>query len=214
MKSLIIGLDVDNVIYPYSTVMARWVERRKGLPPGSLDDVALSWTWYKDQWGIDTEEFMAHFVAGVKAGVIYRQGCPAEGALAAARRLHDAGHHLIYVTDRAIPGVTEHEAAYATMEWLMEHGFPTASRVYVTGDKASVYTDVFLDDKPANVEALMAAGTPYPLLWDRPHNRAHSTLDGRRAMVAPGRSVPLRIHDWHGFGRVVNTIADEFERAA
>lgn len=197
MKTLDIGLDVDNVLYPYATVIARWTERRKGLPPGTLDDLARSWTWYEDQWGITHEEFMEHFRSGVHAGVIFTEGDPVEGSLAAVRRLHSAGHRLHYVTNRAIPGVSEDHAWQATHRWLHDHGFPVDS-LTVAADKNVVPTDVFLDDSPDNIRALLLNKHPHPLLWDRPHNQG--------AVLCEAHCV-TRIRSWPAFERVVETIA-------
>lgn len=207
MRTLDIGLDIDNVLYPWSTVMTRWVERRKGLAPGTLDDHALSWTWYKDQWGMTSEEFLEHFTAGVHAGVIFSEGDPSPGSVSCVRRLAAAGHRLHYVTDRAIAGVSVEHAWQVTHRWLHDHGFPVDS-LTITPDKASVGTDVFLDDAPHNIDALFAAGHPAPLVWDKPHNQRLRTrgaaLDVRRAPL----NSPIRVRDWHGFERVVETLAD------
>src|SRR5690606_29280768 len=79
MTPLVVGLDVDNVLYPFSTVFCRWAERERGLPPGTLDDVALSWTWYKSQFGpytMTSAQFVETFARGVRSGVIYTEGDP------------------------------------------------------------------------------------------------------------------------------------------
>lgn len=197
MRRLHLGIDVDNVVYPYSTVMARWTEKDRGLPVGALDDVALSWTWYEDQWGITSQEFTEHFRRGVHAGYIFTAGCPTEGSVATLRRLVDAGHTVSYVSAREVPGVTKDLAWHRTSAWLKEHGFPMPHRVRISDDKSVVDTDVFLDDGPHNIRALTAAGHPCPLLWDRTHNRDEYVAGA------------IRVHSWHGFERIVGTIADE-----
>lgn len=168
---MIVGLDVDGVLYPYHEVFTRWAERWAGLRPGTLDDTPLSWPWYKDQWGWTTEQFLACYGAGVHAGVIFTDGDPKQGALWMARQLDDAGHRIEYVSAREIPGRVEaYEAKARTQLWLLEHRFPQAKNLTITDDKASVATDIFLDDAPHNVEALRAAGHPLPVLYDLPHN--------------------------------------------
>lgn len=193
--TLDIGLDIDHVLYPFPTVFARWTERSKGLQPGTLDDHALTWKWYGPQWGMSSDEWLDHFTAGVLAGVIFAQGDPTPGSVAAVRRLHLAGHRLHYVTNRAVDGVSEEHAWQVTHRWLHEHGFVVDS-LTISEDKASVDTDVFLDDAPHNIEALLDAGHRYPLLWDRPHNQGHR-FAGRQ---------PVRVHDWHAFERVIDGI--------
>lgn len=188
-QALDIGLDIDNVLYPWSTVMTRWVERRKGYAPGTYDDIALSWTWYKDQWGMASQEFQEHFTSGVHAGVIFSKGDPSPGSVSVARRLHAAGHRLHYVTDRAIDGVTPGHAYNVTHRWLHDHGFPVDS-LTITADKTSVRTDVFLDDGPHNITALLDAGHPCPVVWDKPHNQT---------LLYPAR----RVRSWHEFETLV-----------
>jgi hypothetical protein len=163
-----IGLDLDNVLYPWAEVYTRWAEQWFDVRPGTLNDVATHWHWYRD-WGWTDQEFMTCYQDGVRAGVIFTEGDARPGALHAARLLWVAGHRLTYVTDRAIPGVTEAEAERLTIRWLERHHFPQATNVIVTADKASVDIDILLDDKPANVEAVAAAGKDGVLLR-REHN--------------------------------------------
>lgn len=198
-----LGIDIDNVIYPWSTIFTRWVERRKGLPPGTLDDHAKSWTWYKDQWGMGTPEFLDHYTAGVHAGVIFAEGDPTAGSVSALRRLHLAGHRLHYVSDRTLHGVTTEHAFTVTHRWLHDHGFPVDS-LTITPDKASVSTDIFIDDKPENIEQLLVAGHPMPVLWDRPHNRQWAEWQAPASLA--------RVTDWHQFVDLVE--AEAIETAA
>jgi hypothetical protein len=200
VAGLDLGIDIDNVLYPWTTTVTRWVERRKGLAPGTLDDHALSWTWFKDQWGMTSEEFGEHFKAGIQAGVVFAQGDPAAGSVAAMRRLHVAGHRLHYVTDRLIAG----DAAYdVTHTWLHDAGYPVDS-ITITADKASVQTDVFLDDAPHNIQALDLAGHPAPVIWDRPHNRRATNLGHRTR----------RVFNWHQFEALVQAEAGDLSLAA
>jgi hypothetical protein len=192
MRTLDIGLDIDGPIYPYGSVLARWAESNHGKRPGDYDDHALTWYWIHDQWGITKEEFVDLHQTGVEAGVIFAQGDPIEGALSAVRRLHDAGHRIHYVTNRAYNGVDLDLATKVTRSWLDRHGFPIDT-LTVSADKNAVHTDVFLDDSAANIEALIEAQHNLPVLWDRPHNQ-----DLRYV---------VRVGDWHAFERVVSLVA-------
>jgi hypothetical protein len=179
-RRLHVGLDIDNVLYPWASTMTRFVEKRRRIPPGALDDHAESWTWYKDQWGMTSEEFGQHFRAGVHAGAIYTEGTPAPGAVSMVRRLHLAGHRVHYITNRALTGtqgldpggwaVSRDHAWALTHNWLHRHGFVVDS-ITVSSDKGAVPTDVFLDDSPDNLWDLSRAGHPFQVLWDAPHNQ-------------------------------------------
>lgn len=191
-----IGLDIDGVIYPFHAVMAEWSSARLGRP---LDAVPRSWNYYGDQWGIGSEEFVALWGEGVRAGVIYSHGLPVPGALTAAVLLKRSGHRLHYVTAREVPGyVTAPLAWERTARWLMEWGFPVDS-LTVTNDKADRRTDVFLDDAAHNYDALATAGHPCPVLWSQPHNSGH-----------PGR----RVREWDEFVNLVDDLAAPLRGAA
>lgn len=170
MKTLDVGLDIDGVLYPFDTMMTRRVEQTKGLRPGTLDDHALTWHWYRDQWGMSDEEFVTHLRNGVKYGVLYSAGFPTAGAVAAVRRMADAGHRIHYITNRDLPGLDPGLVRLRTREWLNSHGFHVDS-LTVSADKTLVRTDVFLDDRPENIRALKDAGHPCAVLWDKPYNR-------------------------------------------
>lgn len=193
--NLHLGIDVDGVLYPFHSVIARWIEKNRGMRPGVLDDIPLSWAWYRNQWGLDSDEFLEHYASGVRAGVVFSHGDPLPGSLHTIRRLADAGHKITYVSARAIPGISPNLAWTKTATWLRQHGFPHHARVVISDDKAAIPTDVFLDDAPHNIEALTAAGHEYPLLWDAPYNQ--------------DAKVPHRVRSWAGFVRVVETLADD-----
>ena len=66
---MIVGLDVDNVIFPFSEEFTTYAELIHNLPTGSLDPEPHSWAWYKDQWGWDTPEFLRTYVEAIKRGM-------------------------------------------------------------------------------------------------------------------------------------------------
>jgi hypothetical protein len=175
---VIIGLDIDNVIFPFSEAFTEFAEAIHGFEPGTLDPEALSWSWYKTQWGWDTEKFLRTYVEAVKQG-LWLQPKPRAGAVFNAWELNDAGHEIRYVTDRVVVGPEEsipgHVAEDLTREWLSRFDFPQSSNLHITGDKASVKTDVFLDDKPENVRAVAATGS-HAILWGQPHNQTSPSL--------------------------------------
>lgn len=194
MSTLTIGMDMDGVLYPYTTQLARWGEHRLGLEPGSLNDEAKEWYFYRD-WGWSDDEFLAHHRAGVLAGVLFTEGHPLPGSVSGLRRLYRAGHTIHYVTDRAFPGFPEPEAAEVTWHWLRRSGFPVGrgTLLTVTKDKASVDADVFLDDGPAYIRRIIEAGKR-AIVWDAPYNR---TLE-----------VPaVRVISWLGFEYEVTALA-------
>ncbi len=191
--TLDIGLDIDNVLYPFSAVWARYAEGYFGVAPGDFSAEAESWAWYKDQFGLTTAQFLESYADGVHQGVIFTEGAPEPGSLRAALDLAAAGHRLHFVSARAIPGVPSSLAFERTAAWLRTYGFPVTT-LSITDDKSAVRTDVFLDDAPHNIETLEAAGHEYPLLWDRLHNRKADIYG------------PRRVQSWREFAGWVRAI--------
>lgn len=156
--TLRIGVDLDEVVYPFVDVFALWVHETTGRPLEELG-TAQRWEFYED-WGYPLDEFLRLFAAGVDAGFVFRKGLPAPGALDALHTLKRAGHSLHVVTDRSIGSC----AQASTEAWLQEHKVPYDSITYAA-DKTIVRTDVFVDDKPENVLALREVGCA-AFMWD------------------------------------------------
>ena len=192
---VIVGLDVDNVLFPFSEGYAAWAEVIKGLKPGTLDPEPRHWSWYKD-WGWTTEEFLDVYIEAIKNGFwLYPAARP--GALYTAWWLNSRGHEIRYVSDRAVQGtrecITPTAAETLTSAWLEKEGFPQVyGNVIITGDKASVKTDIILDDKPENIDAVLDTRHAFPVLWEQSHN-----LDAPSYMTRAStwRSFRLRVEE-------------------
>ncbi|MFA5937388.1 MAG: hypothetical protein WC822_05960, partial [Candidatus Paceibacterota bacterium] len=166
-----IGLDIDNVLYPFTSVFTHFVEVEEGLAPGTLSDEALTWEWYKHQWGWTTKKFLEVYERGIRNEFLFTTGHPMTGSLWAVNELVRAGHDVTYITNRKAGDVPLTMIHDQTRAWLHHQGFPMFHRVMVSENKNVVPTDVFLDDSPHNIEALVDAGHPCPVVWDRPHNQ-------------------------------------------
>jgi hypothetical protein len=124
------------------------------------------WDWYKD-WGWTTDQFLEFCHAGADAGYIFA-GPVREGfvqSVASAARL---GHEIIIVTDRSF-GSTPSVSEKLTTDWLEQHGIEY-DELHFSPDKTSTWTDMFIDDKLQNYDALAAVGTDVYLL-NRPWNK-------------------------------------------
>lgn len=172
-KKLSVSYDLDGVTYNFVEALRLSIHRRTGRPLETMPD-AQTWEFYKHQWSMTTEEFLQHFADGINDGFIFRHGAPYPGAVEAMRRIADAGHEIHIVTARHIPGAEE-MAERNTRAWLDEHNVPYTTLTF-SDAKDIVPTDVFIEDRDVNYDALEAAGC-FPWLITRPWNAHHP---GRR----------------------------------
>ena len=188
-RPLRLGIDLDGCVYDFVDSLRRTVAARTATAPSALTD-ACCWNFYSHCWGMTLEDFLEHFTAGVNSGVIFATGQPEPDAVAVLAQLRRAGHTLHVVTDRAsvgAPGV----AQSATATWLRANGIAVDSLTF-SADKASVPTDLFIDDRSENYLALQGSGTQ-PVLFDRPWNQ---DVTGA-----------LRVRGWQEFGQLVSQVA-------
>lgn len=149
-----VGFDLDGVVYDFRQALSDHLVAQ-GMLDCTVDRVHPNWDFYEG-WGLDLNGFLKHFKDGVDAGTIFRIGEPLEGAVEATKRLAAAGHTVHIVTDRSV-GTEPGASARATAAWLADHGFVFHS-LTISSDKTSVPTDVFIEDKLENYDALVAAG--------------------------------------------------------
>lgn len=172
-RTLDVGYDLDGVSYRFVESLRSYIHETTGRPLDTMPD-AQCWTFYKDQWGMSSAEFLSYFAAGVNAGQIFRHAAPYDGSVEAMRRLADAGHRIHIVTARQIPGA-ERMAEENTRAWLAKYDVPHHTLTFAD-DKQTVHTDLFIEDRDVNYDALESAGY-HPWLITRPWNAHHP---GRR----------------------------------
>lgn len=105
---------------------------------------------------MDGEEFKRVCNNGVDAGIIF-QGPTRPNAIEAVKSIKALGHTVVIITDRQF-GTTPERSHTATKMWLEFHGIPY-DELYFCADKTVVPTDLFVEDKLENYDALTAAGT-------------------------------------------------------
>ena len=164
-----VGFDIDGVLhnfgngcYDYLVATGRAEVWKSG------DNLKPDWYFYKkfrEPW--TDEEFVQFCNDGVDAGYIFN-GHVRDNAVAAVQAVKDAGHEIIVVTDRSF-GTTPEVSEQRTIEWWNEFMFPWFDELHFSADKTVGETDIFVEDKIANFEALWDAGTPCYLVT-RPWN--------------------------------------------
>lgn len=118
------------------------------------------WDFYKD-WGWTGKEFVDLCNRGADAGFIFT-GPTRPHAKEAFERIARLGHEIIIITDRQF-GSTPSVSHRNTEEWLRQHGFEYDELIF-SADKTCVWTDMFVEDKLENYDALHAAGTDVYLI--------------------------------------------------
>jgi uncharacterized HAD superfamily protein len=81
------------------------------------------------------------------------------------------GHEIVIITDRSF-GKTPEVSHNLTVEWLRQHNIYYDELIF-SADKTCSPTDLFVEDKLMNYDALVAAGTKTYLI-----NRPWNLVDG------------------------------------
>ena len=152
-----VGWDLDGVVYPFVESMRHVVLRRTRV--GKPLPTPKQWDFWHD-WQMTQDEWDDHFEAGVADGSLFTFGGPMDHGI--INQMHDT--HTIHIVTHRPEG-----ARPTTRAWLRQHGIRYDSLTF-SEDKTVVKTDVFIDDRPENVEALLAKGVR-AVLYDRPWNQ-------------------------------------------
>lgn len=123
------------------------------------------WNFYED-WGWTFPEFKELVDWGVDQGIIFT-GHWRDGAIDAVQRVKALGHEVIIVTDRAF-GSDPLNSQKNTIEAYKNAGIEY-DELHFSKDKCCVQTDMFVEDRLDNYDALEAAGVDVYLI-NRPWN--------------------------------------------
>lgn len=165
---LTIGVDLDGVLYPFSEALRDYAVEHCGEDPETLS-AAQDWDFFHTQWGWSKSKYKRIFHRGIKAGYIFGyETLPIPGSALGLQALREAGHRVILVTHRSVPGC-EQECRDNTLLWLHEWDIPFDGLIFA-GDKTGLGLDLLIDDAPHNIEAAVKAGER-AWFWDQPWNR-------------------------------------------
>jgi hypothetical protein len=168
-----VGIDLDGVLFNFSESLYRYLKDvHPDKAPRYYTEDGMRWNFFED-WGLSLAEFLEHCNAAADARYLFA-GPTRPWAKDALEYLAVRGHSLHIVTDRRF-GTTPKVSEDITREWLYQHGIPYDSLTF-SADKTVVPTDVFIEDKPANYDALWHAGTKCYMVT-RPWNQDHPVPD-------------------------------------
>lgn len=161
-----VGFDLDGVLYNFGDSVRRYLEYTgQGHLWKSGPTESPFWNFFED-WGWTTQQFVDFCNKGADEGFIFCGPCR-EGAVEAVNLVKEMGHEVIIITDRKF-GRDPSVSKINTYKWLDQHKIPF-DEIYFSADKTIVPTDMFVEDKIANYDALKAAGTD-AYLMNRPWN--------------------------------------------
>lgn len=174
-----VGVDLDECIYPFVKMwrMYAGVEVRD----------AECWNFFELD-GYDVPTYLKVYESGVNDRVILRYGQPIEGSIEALHQLRADGHTIHIITDRFVGQHAQENTEY----WLEKHAVPYDSLTYAK-DKTVLNVSAYIDDKPANVDAMSNVGV-LAFLLDR------GRTDQAGHMYA--------ITSWERFVKIVREIDD------
>lgn len=175
-RKLRIGVDIDGVLFPFVDSLCTHAVTSLGRSKQSLP-APTQWD-FSAAWGMTSAELVELMHDGVDNGALLLDEAPYPGVVAGLGRLRAAGHTVHLVTDRAWLGRREQAAEARTVAWLERNKVPHDT-LHFTKDKTAVPTDVFIDDRPENYEALAGAGVDV-FLRGHAYNAHVRTPPGRR----------------------------------
>lgn len=185
-RSLTVAVDVDGPLYELVPALRTWLHHNAGLPMSQMPDPTIY--DIAGVWGITQRFLIEQLIAGCQAGHLFWKGEAHRPGIKALHALRAAGHRIVLVTARDLPGI-EATARAATETWARAVDAPY-DELFLTHDKNTVDWDVLVDDYEVNV------------------TRAHA--DQRHALLLRREwnlHLPLATHDWADVLTEVDSLA-------
>lgn len=168
---MIVGLDLDETLYPFTAAYRQYVLNHHDKRPSLLGPVT-TYNFFHN-WAITEERFLADLTNGAEKIYGYP---PATHACRTVTELASRGHQIFIVTSRP------DAARGLTFKWVQKWFGDDVAAVVVSHDKTVIKTDVFLDDAPHVIDSLRTNGQR-AIIMDRPWNQ---DLIGERAYTLEG----------------------------
>ncbi len=170
-----IAVDIDDVLYPWYDRAHEACLAAGLIPPGTPPPT--SWQVHED-YQVSLEAWVNALEKPTLDGSLY-DGAPYPGVLRSLERLVEAGHSIHLITAR---GWLAHGKVIKghTIRWLEAWEVPYSSLTFAQ-DKTILMADVFIDDSPRNIDALIAAKRAVRIV-SRPWNADREDLDRLRVL--------------------------------
>lgn len=152
---IVLGVDLDGVCADFygrmREIAAEWLEV-------GLETLTTDVSYGLTEWGIrDDEHYRQLHRFAVTQRDLFESCPPIKGAATTLRRLSDEGYRIRIITHRLFINFFHEASVRQTIRWLDKHGIPYRDLCFM-GEKDQVGADLYIDDSPANIAALRAAG--------------------------------------------------------
>jgi beta-phosphoglucomutase-like phosphatase (HAD superfamily) len=168
LDGTIIGVDLDGVCSDFygrmREIAAEWFER-------PLDDLTTDVSYELPEWGIETpDQYESLHRFAVTQRQLFETSPMIPGARLHLRKLSDEGARIRIVTHRLFIHYFHNLAVSQTVDWLDRNGIPYWDLCFMK-DKEQVGADIYVEDRPANIERLRAKGF-HTICFGNSSNRA------------------------------------------
>lgn len=155
--------DIDGVSFNFSGALAEVAQQITGLPATAFPPAEV-WSFFKEQWGMTTQEYLDLVHTAISDHGLFELGAPLPGAIAGWRKLRDSGATIHVATNLEYGDVTG-LAREQRERWLAAWGFDYDALTYGP-DKGAVaqeylalgHTVYAIDDYAANFTDLTTVG--------------------------------------------------------
>lgn len=154
-RDFVFGVDLDGVVADFIAGLKPIAAEWRGVPADSLpDEVSYGFSEWKlgGKRGYDDLHRYA-----LKEKRLFETLPVIDGAAASLRRLSRQGVRIRIITHRLYIPWFHRQAVNQTVEWLEKNGIPYWDLCFMAA-KSSVDAHVYVEDSPANIASLRAAG--------------------------------------------------------
>jgi len=153
----VLGVDLDGVCADFygglRTIAAEWTGKSLAKLPEVVSYNLPEW----DLGPLGGYEELHRFA--VTQRQLFQKLEPMPGCPSGLRKLSAANIRIRIITHRLVIKYFHKEAIEQTVAWLDTHGIPYWDLCFMR-DKAEVGANLYVEDAPANVEAMRSAGLP------------------------------------------------------
>lgn len=162
------GIDLDGVCFDFMGAFCEWLHDKRGIEIPESEEIT-SYYWFECIDGLPKDVFWEEFHKFGNAHG-YRDLSLLPGAIEGLNRIVDAGHEVMYITNRPKYALEDTKVA------LSKHNFPSSDRLkFANGLKSPVIihygVDVFIDDSPRTITEICVDTVARIYCMDYPFNR-------------------------------------------